>query len=393
MSQIQYNMVDGNADVNSVMESQASLLAGAMADDDVPKLDETAKMSGLVKKLGRLVDALGGVVPLAPHEWGEEDGDEDTRVCTADNWKSFLPCTVLDHKGHAIGRVELVEFDQKEMKPVYLSEVAGTMQFEIQSAYLQKQFRKVIDIQYHYGVALSASAVIISSPFAPFYHHLEELKVNIADDSEVSRADRNYFNAVYSFFTLGAERKRFEDIRNLVEEGFIIYSDLWALYKPGDLVVSKDPVGNYELAQVTSVKWEEDMWTNIRRNRWFITTVQMDYSAGKFQKVSRRRRVEEFAGAKRIKELDFYPLSHYPSMTELKAAALHRGKDWKSLCEAGPKIMSYQGRALSLFKQTSQDFRVDVYSLPDYNTVAVRKSLDPMEGFVLTDLVVVNSHC
>ena len=55
-----------NADVNSVTESQASLLAGVMAGNDVPKLDETAKMSGLVRKLGRLVDALGGVVPLAP---------------------------------------------------------------------------------------------------------------------------------------------------------------------------------------------------------------------------------------------------------------------------------------------------------------------------------------
>jgi hypothetical protein len=386
-------MVDGNADVNSVTESQASLLAGIMPGSDVPKLDETAKMSGLVKKLGRLVDALGGVVPLASHERGDEDGDEDTRICTADNWKSFLPCEALNREGHAIGRFELAEFDQKEMRPLYLSEMAGTMRFEIESAYLQKQFRKVIDIQYHYGVALLASAVIISSPFAPFYHHLEELKANIADDSEISRADRNYFNAVYSFFTLGSARKRFEDIRNLVEEGFIIYSDLWALYKPGDLVVSKDPIGNYELAQVTSVKWEEDIWTRFQRNRWFITTVQMDYSAGKFQKVSRRRRVEEFAGAMRIKELEFYPLSHYPSMTELKAAALQRGKDWKSLCEAAPKIMSYQGRALSLFKQARQDYRLDVYSLPDYNTVAVRKSLDPMEGFVLTDLVVVNSHC
>ena len=388
-------MVDGNADVNSVTESQASLLAGVMAGSDVPKLDETAKMSGLIKKLGRLVDALGDVVPLAPHERGEEDDDEDedARICTADNWKSFLPCAALDRQGHAIGRIELVEFDQKEIKPLYLSEMAGTMRFEIESAYLQKQFRKVIDIQYHYGVALLASAVIISSPFAPFYHHLEELKANIADDSEISRADRNYFNALYSFFTLGSARKRFEDIRNLIEEGFIIYSDLWALYKPGDLVVSKDPVGNYELAQVTSVKWEEDIWTSIQRNRWFITTVQMDYSAGKFRKVSRRRRVEEFAGAMRIKELDFYPLSHYPSMPELKAAALQRGKDWKSLCEAGPKIMSYQGRALSLFKQTRQDYRRDVYSLPDYNTVAVRKSLDPKEGFLLTVLVVVNSRC
>jgi len=80
-------------------------------------------------------------------------------------------------------------------------------------------------------------------------------------------------------------------------------------------------------------------------------------------------------------------------MAELKAAALQRGKDWKSLCEAGPQIMSYQGRALSLFKQERQDYRLDVYSPPDYNTVAVRKLLDPMKGFVLTDLVVVNSHC
>lgn len=385
-------MVDVNGDANSVTESQASLLDIVMAGNDVPKLDETAKMSGLVKKLERLVDALGGVVvPPARHERGEEDGDEDTRICTADNWKSFLPYHVLGRSGDIIDIIELADFNQKEMRPVYLSEVAGTTRFEIQSSYLQKQFRKVIDIQYHFGVALLASAVIISRPFAPFYHHLEELKANIADDSEISRADRNYIDAVYSYFTLGPARKQFDDIRNLVEEGFIIYSDIWALYKPGDLVVSKDPVGNYELAQVASVKWEEDIWARYDRKRWFITTVQMDYSAGKFQKVSRRRRVEEFAGAMRIKELDFYPLSHHPSMTELKAAALQRGKDWKSFCEAGPKIMSYQGRALSLFKQA--DFRGNEYNLPDYKTVAVRKSLDPTEGFVLTNLVVFNSHC
>lgn len=82
--------------------------------------------------------------------------------------------------------------------------------------------------------------------------------------------------------------------------------------------------------------------------RWWITLIKITTRSKHYRKISIRRRIEIYAGAKRITELDFYPLSYYDKADELKEASLKRGKLWKKLNDGKPRVMVYQGDALSM---------------------------------------------
>lgn len=80
---------------------------------------------------------------------------------------------------------------------------------------------------------------MISSPFAPLYHHLDDINRQVTGDPDVSEADCSQMNAIVSFVTLGWPAGLFGDVKSMLSQGFITYPEIWALFKPGDLVITK----------------------------------------------------------------------------------------------------------------------------------------------------------
>ena len=206
----------------------------------------------------------------------------------------------------------------------------------------------MIAIEHYHGVSISESTTILGSPFPPLYHHLEEMKINVSSDPNATDLDKKHMDALYYFTKFGWPGSIYGDVKNLLSRGLIVYDKLWAVFKPGDLVVTRDPIGIFTLAEVTSVKYEEHPSPGRTQYRWWVELVTISQKNGQFRKFSVRNRLEKFAGARKIIELDFYPLKYHDRADELMEEALVRGRKWKNFIEGQTKVMNYEGEALPI---------------------------------------------
>lgn len=249
---------------------------------------------------------------------GDPEKDLEDDLCSEKNWKKFLPHIKIDTETWLYTSIDVPENPKADDCAVLsVRETGARMYLLIQSVYLQNQFSKVVDVQNFHNVTLSLSKIKILFPYVPLYHHLEDMKANISADPTILLSDRNAFAALYCLCTLGWVNREFRSVRNTIELGFITYNDIWALFRPNDYVLSLDPIGNYSIGQVASVKLEEILIDRSWQQRWFITIIKLDYAHGKFQKVFRKQRVEHFESSRKIQDLELYPLSHHPDKDEL----------------------------------------------------------------------------
>jgi hypothetical protein len=123
------------------------------------------------------------------------------------------------------------------------------------------------------------------------YHHFEDIRANVHNDRNATKTERNDIDVLHYFVTEGTPAKLYEDIRSKIAQGFITYDEVWALFKPGNLAVVKDPVGNDDIAQILSVKLE----TNSRgapiygpQYLWYITLLKVAWKGCRFRRISTR---------------------------------------------------------------------------------------------------------
>jgi hypothetical protein len=296
---------------------------------------------------------LPAAPPELPKETKKATGEDS---CTQDNWKSFYSYKTMLRLGDVGINCPPEEFDRASspsLKSLSLMKVGGRIHLSIKSTFLQEQLRKVLSIEHFYGVHIYASEVVLEQPFGPLYHHVEEMKSTVEADTQVTAEDRTHMNALYYFATLGWPASLYKDLRSKISRGFIFYEDIWALFKPGDFVVTKDPTGHLSISKIEAVKFERDdrVGPNYGQNyaaKWWISLMKITCKSGRFRKISSRHRIESFSGAKRINELVLYPLSYHTAADEVRRAGIRRGKAWKKFCEGETRVMTYHGEAIPM---------------------------------------------
>lgn len=288
------------------------------------------------------------------------DCDEERPPCTSRNWETFFSYNKKNPENGETYTCDPKEFQDRktyESKSLTLTKLEnGTIQLAIKSPYLQKQFRGVVDIENYNGVTLSASETILEYPFPPLFHHVEEMKTNVAADSEATGEDRSHMDALYYFATVGYPANLYADVKGSIEQGFITYENLWALYKPGDHILCKDYLRQPIPYQVSSVKKELIAKPDkVKSHVWKLTINKIIWKAGRFKKASSSMTVDKFSGTKRISDLEFYALSHHPSRDEIRKNAIAGGKAWKNYHQRDPMVMTYQGPAMPVFMSHVQN--------------------------------------
>ena len=275
---------------------------------------------------------------------------KSAQQCTAQNWKSILQYIKFDSALALYVKAAIPDKSHVNTIPLQLVHDEVTT-IEIYSERLQKIFLDVVDVSCYSGVTVSSQRIAISPPYTALFHELERLKEGVNDDSLVSEDDKKLFRALYYYLTLDSPQTTFKDVNRLLERGTIFYSEIWALFSSRTLVVSRDHLDNWVISRVMAVAWEEDNFAGAyARNRWFITTSSTVRIGGKYQKLIRKRRLEFFQGAKRIRHLDFFPIEYLEGHEALRATAVERGKEWREYCEDEPKVMSYKGQALPMLR-------------------------------------------
>lgn len=225
-----------------------------------------------------------------------------------------------------------------------------------------------------------------------------------------------HLKCLLDFIRTEPDLQRLSSLRERIEAGdleTIRFEDLWMLFRPGDLVVSKlqdhwqlhkiysttggqiqrsprprqddprDPM-TAERARMGHLKVpEEDDGERFMRESEFgigsrtplkVGCYELGIFGGKIRADSTLWKVQEYLGEMRITELDIYPVRFHPDATDLLKRMQERGIRYLR----SPGHKSYKGRSVSIEATTSalQEIDGDVYV--DFSSGNISTSLMTM---------------
>lgn len=281
---------------------------------------------------------------------------------TSQNWKSFIAWKI-GKENEAARESDPVSFEDgipESSKPLTVTktisgdDASPTVELAISSTFLQAQLTKFARIEQYPGTSLRSTEIVLYNDFPALYHHIEEMATNVAQDTTASTRDRHEMKTLYSFITKGFKSKMYQDIKEELSRGLIRFDHIWAVFKVGDLVFTKTPLGLSEIGVIRSISTAKDD-NNSKIFHWIVNIAKINWRLGFYKKVSVAMELYSFRGSKKITDLDFYPLSYRQDQYDLKESGMKRGELWKKYLERGVTTMSYQGLALPLVEKTMFD--------------------------------------
>ncbi len=210
-------------------------------------------------------------------------------------------------------------------------------------------------IKYYPGIGLDGGQLSIESPYAPLFFYYDELS-KFGEENPDDTYD-NDMEALTHFYS-SCMKPEGERIKRHLAEGSVLFEDLWALFRPGDMLYAVDESGEpclqiliavafreaqpspgYSFSIVQSRRLAVDMW----RIGW-------DNATGLFQRVTTTRSIRAFSGSRPITSLPFYPVVHYKGgdaeeIRALKDELQDRGSKWKGLVSQQASCKHYNGPA------------------------------------------------
>ena len=242
--------------------------------------------------------------------------------------------------------------------------IEGNDEITIISPPLQELFRSVV--KYFPGIGLEGSNITFADPYAPLFFYFDGLHSATERNSDPKcKEDYDSLKRFYMNWVFHEHKK----IQEVIEQGIIQYSCLWALFRPGDMIYGLDNMSQpcvYILVATSFREPEpyfssEEGFSSRRFHRlcadlWCIT---WDDASKKFQRFSTTRTIKSFSGGRPITSLPFYPLKYYKDGDQEEIDKLldmleKRGRDWKSLVSEPPSCKLYSGSAMD---QLSADYK------------------------------------
>ena len=141
----------------------------------------------------------------------------------------------------------------------------------------------------------------------------------------------------------------------LLENGEITYDLLWALFKPNTIVYTT--CLDTEKPACFRFDRGEESATSAGMTYFHMECRYLDSDGVVFGEVSTGLGIAKFAGAKRIINLDTFPLPYHPRRNEVKAGLVERGRHFVSLL--GVHHRQYRGNAFFLEKGEITEIHVN----------------------------------
>ena len=244
----------------------------------------------------------------------------------------------------------------------------------LRSTYLKDLYHAVAD--YIPGITVESDMIVIGQPFQPLYFYLDAMRER-AKITASSDADQEDLESLVRFYEKWIQK--FHDrIRDKIKSKSIDFTQLWALFKPGTHIYSKDEWDQPQIFSACASAYREggreygdndddEDEAKIKRMTQFITTlnlnqpkrfcfdcwnVRWDPSTKRFTRSLSTFKIVNFRGTRRIASLPYYPLDmyieHNPEETDLKHRIEKRGLIWKDLVSGDPVPRRYEGPAIEL---------------------------------------------
>jgi hypothetical protein len=250
-----------------------------------------------------------------------------------------------------------------------LDETDQITSISITSSHLQKILRGVID--FYPGCNLNQDPLIFNTPFAPlfqFQSKLEEVSRKLSDGDDGFVDIRVLLLLCEKYLT-----KLFGSMRRTLAAGEVTFNALTCLYRPGSLLLFKDPFDQLQCVMCLVTKYSDP---NDIRNSWptgarscQVTTwyVAWEPSLKRFKRNIRVFDIKEFLGAGRVAELSVYPFEFYgdeASRAGLREKLIARGRRWRSLITDKPGCWMHDGPAITIRNSANTYGGIDEKHLP-----------------------------
>ncbi|KAK5656929.1 hypothetical protein OQA88_3451 [Cercophora sp. LCS_1] len=203
------------------------------------------------------------------------------------------------------------------------------------------------------GVGLNGGKVTLQAPYAPLFFYYDELQKLGEDDSGENAGLKDDLLHLADFYS-----RRIKPQHNVIKQdqadNLATFKDLWALFRPGDLVYTLDHFGEPTIHILDATEYRTGNRSHVMNfsitrfprftaDLWSMT---FDRATGLFQRVILTRSIKTFSDARPISSLPFYPLSRYNGdIEQLRAALQKRGRSWKKLVSEPPSCKFYDGPA------------------------------------------------
>lgn len=187
-----------------------------------------------------------------------------------------------------------------------------------------------------------AETITEMEPFPVLFYHLEDIGSEITTSGDESA--RSDFQALQ--FVCKEFEDRWADARQeQFEDGFCSYGTLWKLFRPGDLVIRKDELGNeWFLVFVSLEEYKELRPEPQPPNEYMMFTtwgLRMEPISSVLERIVFRFRLHPFLHRQKMTSLPVYPLGQKGVQQDafLKAVA-KRGRKWQALIKPSIPLVS-----------------------------------------------------
>jgi hypothetical protein len=175
-------------------------------------------------------------------------------------------------------------------------------------------------------------------PFWPFVHRWDEFEkaAHQEADTEAVKHTQLLYEIVHK--ELETDMSMFQD---LINHGLIDFDHLWALFRPGELIVDISRHGFGIWAHRFTIGHYEE--SPISLPAFVLESQYVDWNGKYFGTANCVERISHFKGSRPITDLALYPMKFYPFLDQLHTTLVQRGRKFEAL--QGCKYKSYNGSA------------------------------------------------
>ncbi|KAH9884176.1 P-loop containing nucleoside triphosphate hydrolase protein [Xylariomycetidae sp. FL2044] len=182
------------------------------------------------------------------------------------------------------------------------------------------------------SIPLHGDPIIIPEPYSELYFCRDQISKAIEDAA--SEEIKNEVELL-KIFEREYMSKSLTAVEASVKEGLINIENLWALFKPGTLVLLQNrKVANSPMdwcATVQSFEWEKP--SDQRNSRsWVLAVTSTDFNGTQFGTAEHVFSFATFTGSREICSLPAIPLSLLPESDLIQQNLLKRGRVYEKLC-------------------------------------------------------------
>lgn len=304
----------------------------------------------------------------------EENDKKDETEAKKDNAKPELPRTRIgrpnkDDKSDIIDQADWQTMvPEKDFITKYVAVIKdggdGREQVTLYSPYIQKVFRAVI--RYFPEVYVERRSISFSYPYAPFYYYIDKMQeyVEADKDEDAKREDWHDFRKHFYDTDVGPLH---DQVRASLDEENVRFDNLWAVFKPGDMLYTLDDFDEAHLFVIGAStfrgrKYGADDFENMiwrggsasagSSERFVIDawTVTWKGSSKVFSRTVKTFTINFFAGTRAVSSFKIYPIQYHQSgdaeaREQLLDGLEQRGRLWAQLVSREPVSKHHDGPA------------------------------------------------